>query len=120
MFRHPGSALAVAAMTLALLAPPIVTYEAIWEVASALGYLAAAAAILCVLTRPGSGAALTTYRFTFHRVAGDALLLLALLHVAVMVAADPFMLDYLGWMIPLHVLVGVAAIVLLALVILGR
>ena len=107
-------------MTVALLGPPLVTYEAVWEVAAALGYVAAAAAVLCVLTRPGTGAALTAYRFTLHRAAGDALLLLGLLHVAVMVAADPFMLDYLGWMMPLHVLVGVVAIVLLALVILGR
>jgi len=120
IIRHPGSALAVAAMTVALLAPPLVTYEAMWEIAAALGYVAAAAAVLCVLTRPGSGAALTAYRFTLHRAAGDALLLLGLLHVAVMVAADPFMLDYLGWMMPLHVLVGGVAIVLLALVILGR
>ena len=120
IIRHPGSVLAVAAMTVALFAPPLVTYEAAWEVAAALGYVAAAAAVLCELTRPGTGAALTAYRFTLHRAAGDALLLLGLLHVAVMVAADPFMLDYLGWMMPLHVLVGVAAIVLLAMVVLGR
>ena len=38
--RHPGSLLAVAAMTAAFLAPPFVGYEAAWEIASALGYAA--------------------------------------------------------------------------------
>ena len=33
-----------------------------------------------------------------------------------MVALDPFMLDYLGWMMPLHVLLGVLALWLLLLV----
>lgn len=118
--RHPGGALALAAMLLAVLAPPLVTYELAWEIASALGYVAAAAAILCVLVRPAPGMPQRAYRFALHRAAGDALVLLALLHVVVMVAADPFMLDYLGWMMPPHVMVGVVATVLLALVTLGR
>ena len=118
--RHPGSALAVAAMTAAFLAPPFVGYEAAWEIATALGYVAAAAGLVCVLVRPGAGAAMTAYRFTLHRTAGDALLLLGLLHVGVMVAADPFLLDYLGWMMPLHVLVGILAILLLAVAVSGR
>lgn len=118
--RHPGGALALVAMLLAILAPPLVTYELAWEIASALGYVAAAAAVLCMLVRPAPGMPQRAYRFALHRAAGDVLVLLALLHVAVMVAADPFMLDYLGWMMPPHVMVGVLATLLLALVALGR
>lgn len=118
--RHPGSVLAVAAMIAAFLAPPFVGYEAAWEVAAALGYVAAAAGVVCVLVRPGWGAAMTAYRFTLHRTAGDAFLLLGLLHAAVMVAADPFLLDYLGWMMPLHVLAGILATLLVAIAVLGR
>lgn len=118
--RHPGGTAALAAMLLAVLAPPLVTYELAWEIASALGYVAAAAAVLCVLVRPAPGMPQRAYRFALHRAAGDALVLLALLHVVVMVAADPFMLDYLGWMMPPHVMTGVVATVLLALVTLGR
>ena len=118
--RHPGGALALVAMLLAILAPPLVTYELAWEIASALGYVAAAAAILCMLVRPAPGMPQRAYRFALHRAAGDVLVLLALLHVAVMVAADPFMLDYLGWMMPPHVMIGVVANLLLALVALGR
>lgn len=118
--RHPAGAVALAAMLLAVLAPPLVTYELAWEVASALGYVAAGAAVLCVLVRPAPGMPQRAYRFALHRAAGDALVLLALLHLLVMVAADPFMLDYLGWMMPPHVMTGVVAAVLLALVALGR
>ena len=118
--RHPGSALAVAAMTRGAARPTA------GHLRGGLGGRGGARLRRCRrrgpvrADPPGPGAALTAYRFTLHRAAGDALLLLGLLHVAVMVAADPFMLDYLGWMMPLHVLVGVVAIVLLALVILGR
>jgi len=118
--RHPGGALALVAMLLAILAPPLVTYELAWEIASALGYVAAAAAVLCMLVRPAPGMPQRAYCFALHRAAGDVLVLLALLHVAVMVAADPFMLDYLGWMMPPHVMIGVVATLLLALVALGR
>ncbi|MGD9507229.1 MAG: hypothetical protein AB7I59_22570 [Geminicoccaceae bacterium] len=118
--RHPGGAVALLAMLLAVLAPPLVTYELAWEIASALGYVGAAAAVLCMLVRPAPGMPQRAYRFAMHRAAGDALVLLALLHVVVMVAADPFMLDYLGWMMPPHVMVGAVATVLLALVALGR
>ena len=118
--RHPGSVLAVAAMIAAFLAPPFVGYEAAWEIATALGYVAAAAGVVCVLVRPGAGAAMTAYRFTLHRTAGDGLLLLGLLHAGVMVVADPFLLDYLGWMMPLHVLAGILAVLLLALAVSGR
>jgi hypothetical protein len=118
--RHPGAAAAVGAVLLAVLAPPLVTYELAWEISSALGYVAVAAAVLCVLVRPALGMPQRAYRFALHRAAGDALVLLALLHVAVMVAADPFMLDYLGWMMPPHVMLGVVATVLLALVAAGR
>ncbi|MFO1048304.1 MAG: hypothetical protein U1E52_10450 [Geminicoccaceae bacterium] len=118
--RHPGSAAALLALLLAVLAPPLVTYELAWEIASALGYVAAAATVLCMLVRPAPGMPQRAYRFALHRAAGEALVLLALLHVAVMVAADPFMLDYLGWMMPPHVMLGVVATLLLALVTLGR
>ena len=118
--RHPGGAAAIGAVLLAVLAPPLVTYELAWEISSALGYVAVAAAVLCVLVRPAPGMPQRAYRFALHRAAGDALVLLALLHVAVMVAADPFMLDYLGWMMPLPVMLGVVATVLLALVAAGR
>jgi hypothetical protein len=120
LVRHPGGAAALVAVLLAVLAPPLVTYELAWEIASALGYVAAAAAVLCVLVRPAPGTPQRAYRFALHRAAGDALVLLALLHAAVMVAADPFMLDYLGWMMPPHVMLGVVATVLLALVAVGR
>lgn len=118
--RHPGGAAALVAVLLAVLAPPLVTYELTWEIASALGYVAAAAAVLCMLVRPAPGMPQRAYRFALHRAAGDALVLLALLHVAVMVATDPFMLDYLGWTMPPHVMLGVVATLLLALVTLGR
>ena len=105
----------VAALCAALLLPPIVAYELVWEVAAALGYAACAAAIAVFAVPPAPRRFLTPYRFSVHRVAGNALLTLAVLHVAVMVALDPFMLDYLGWMMPLHVLLGVLALLALLL-----
>ena len=105
----------VAALCAALLLPPIVAYEPVWEVAAALGYAACAAAIAVFAVPPAPRRFLTPYRFSVHRVAGNALLTLAVLHVAVMVALDPFLLDYLGWMMPLHVLLGVLALLALLL-----
>ena len=107
------SLLAVGALAAALLLPPVVAYEPVWEVASGLGYAACAAAIAVFAVPPAPRPNLTSYRFAVHRVAGNALVALVLAHVAVMVALDPFLLDYLGWMMPLHVLLGVAALLAL-------
>ena len=73
--------------------------------AAALGYAACVALILCLRAPPTP---LTAYRFTIHRVAGDLALALVAGHVVVMLAADPFVLDYLGWQAPWHVLFGMA------------
>lgn len=108
---------AVAAMLATLLAPPLLAYEVAWEVAASLGYAACVALILCLRAAPAAPARLTAYRFTLHRVAGDAAVALAAGHVAVMLAADPFVIDYLGWQAPRHVLFGMAGgIALLAAV----
>jgi hypothetical protein len=107
------SLLTVGALLAAVLLLPLVVYEPVWEVAAALGYGACAAAVAVLAVPPAPRVNLTPYRFVLHRVAGNALLVLALLHVAVMLAFDPFMLDYLGWMMPLHVLPGVLALLLL-------
>jgi hypothetical protein len=110
-----ASLLSLAALAAALLIPPIVAYEPAWEVAAGLGYAGCGAAIAVFAVPPAPRPNLTPYRFALHRVAGNALLVLALLHVAVMTACDPFMLDYLGWMMPSHVLLGVLALLALAL-----
>ena len=64
----------VAALCAALLLPPIVAYELVWEVAAALGYAACAAAIAVFAVPPAPRRFLTPYRFSVHRVAGNALL----------------------------------------------
>lgn len=94
---------AITALLAALLTPPLVAYEVAWEVAAALGYAGCAALILCLRAAP---APLSAYRYTLHRVAGDLAVALVTGHVAVMLAADPFVLDYLGWQAPVHVLFG--------------
>ena len=99
----------ILALSAALFLPPVVTYEPVWELASGLGYAGCAAVVAVFAVPPSPRPNLTPYRFAVHRHAGHAVLVLGSLHVAVMTALDPFMLDYLGWMMPLHVLLGVAA-----------
>lgn len=118
--RDARSLLSLAALAAALLVPPIVAYEPAWEVAAGLGYAACGAAIAVFAVPPAPRSNLTPYRFAIHRVAGNALLVLAILHLAVMTAFDPFMLDYLGWMMPLHVLLGVLALLALFLAVAPR
>ena len=101
----------------ALLLPPVVPYEPAWELAAGLGYAACCAAILCFRLAPPPP---DSYRLALHRTAGDAALALVAAHVAVMIAADPFVLDYLGWMMPLHVLPGALAAVAMLLAVATR
>ncbi len=105
---------------LAPLLPPFVIYEPPWEIAAGLGYAACAAAVLSLRTAPWPRQAMTPYRYRLHRVAGNAMLALVAGHVAVMVAVDPFVLDYLGWLMPLHVLGGVLAAVALIVTVVSR
>ena len=74
--------------------------------ASGLGYAACCAMILAF--RLGVPP-IASWRLRLHRVAGDAALVLVVTHVAVMLAVDPFLPDYLGWLMPRHVLAGVGA-----------
>lgn len=111
---------AVAALLAALLTPPLLAYEIAWEIAASLGYGACVALILCLRAAPAAPARLTAYRFTLHRVAGDAALALVAAHVAVMLAADPFVLDYLGWQAPRHVLFGMVGAIALAVALATR
>jgi hypothetical protein len=99
----------------AVLSPPVVPYEPLWEVAAGTGYAACCAFVLAFRLAPVPQVATTPFRFALHRAAGDAALALVAAHAAVMLAADPFVLDYLGWMMPIHVaagLVGAAALLL--------
>jgi hypothetical protein len=108
-------ALLIGALLAAVLAPPLVSYEPLWEIAAGTGYAACCAFVLAFRLAPVPRAAMTPFRFALHRAAGDAALALVAAHVALMVAADPFVLDYLGWMMPIHVaagLVGAAALLL--------
>jgi hypothetical protein len=115
-----GLALAAALLGLLLL-PPVIPYEPVWEVAAALGYAACLAAILSFRIAPSPRAAATNpYRLALHRAAGYAMLALVALHVAVMLLGDPFVLDYVGWMMPLHVLAGVLAALALPLAVATR
>jgi hypothetical protein len=109
------AALLVGALLAAVLSPPVVPYEPLWEVAAGAGYAACCAFVLAFRLAPVPRVATTPFRFALHRWAGDAALALVAAHVAVMVAADRFVLDYLGWMMPIHVaagLVGAAALLL--------
>jgi hypothetical protein len=117
-FDAPGTVL-LAAMVLVLLAPPLVPYEPLWEVAAGLGWAALAAAVVAFRIAPRGGS-LTPYRYALHRTAGNLALLLVAGHVAVMVAGDPFLLDYLGWMMPRHVLAGVLATLAFVLAVTSR
>ncbi|MEK0083471.1 hypothetical protein [Benzoatithermus flavus] len=109
----------LAAFLLVLLCPPLVAYEPLWEVAASLGYAAVAATVLTFRVVPRRSH-LTPYRFSLHRIAGNLALALVLAHVLTMVAGDPFMLDYLGWMMPLHVLAGVLAALAFVLAVTSR
>jgi hypothetical protein len=117
----PGAAL-VAVLALALLWPPLVPFEPLWEVAAALGWAAIVATILAFRIVPAARlrGGRTAWRFSWHRITGDLALLLVALHVGVMVAGDPFVLDYLGWMMPIHVLAGVLAALAFLLAVLSR
>lgn len=116
----PRSVGLVAAMVAALLLPPMFAYEPVWEVAAGLGYAGCAAAIAVFAVPPAPRPNLTAYRFAVHRIAGNALLALGILHVAVMTALDPYLLDYLGWMMPLHVILGVLALLAFLLAVATR
>jgi hypothetical protein len=105
----------LAALLLVLLAPPPVAYEPVWEVAASLGYVACCALILTLRLAPAARHAVRSYRFAIHRAAGLACVACVTAHVAVMVAGDPFVLDYLGWLMPLHVLAGLLGAVALLL-----
>lgn len=116
----PAGMALLAALLAGLLVPPLVPYELGWEVAASLGYAACAALLLTFRVAPVLPGSMTSYRFTLHRVAGDAAMALALGHVAVMLATDPFVWDYLGWLMPIHVLLGVLAAAGLLLVVATR
>jgi hypothetical protein len=90
----------------ALLLPPLVPYEPAWEVAGSLGYAACCAMILAF--RLGTPP-VASWRLRLHRVAGNAAVVLVVAHIAVMLAVDRFLLDYLGWMMPRHVMAGLGA-----------
>lgn len=107
-------------LLVALLAPPAVWYEPAWEIAAALGYAGLAALFLDFRATPSPAWATTSRRFVAHRLTGDAALLLVVGHVAVMIGSDPFTLDYLGWMMPIHVLLGVLAATALLLAVVTR
>lgn len=108
-FDAPGLAL-LAALALALLAPPLVPYEPLWEIAASFGWAALAATILTFrivpLARRGG---LTPYRYSLHRTAGHLALALVAAHALTMIAGDPFVVEYLGWAMPRHVLAGLLA-----------
>jgi hypothetical protein len=100
---RPG-ALILAALLAALLVPPVVPYDGpAWEVAAGLGHAACCALVLAFRLGPPP---VTAGRLALHRAAGNAALGLAAAHVAVMAAADPFVPNYLGWLMPTHVLAG--------------
>jgi hypothetical protein len=78
------------------------------------------AGVIAMRLAPAPHGALTPYRFRVHRLASYAVLLLVGLHISVMAIGDPFMLDYLGWMMPVHILVGVVAALALLLAVATR
>ena len=110
----PGAGLMVALLVV-LLAPPLVAYEPAWEAAASLGYTACFALIVTLRLAPAARHATRSYRFAVHRAAGLACIASVAAHVGVMVAGDPFVLDYLGWLMPLHVLAGLLGAVALLL-----
>jgi hypothetical protein len=116
----PWDACLLAGLLAVLLVPPLVPYEPAWEVAASLGYAACAALVTVFRLVPMPGMTFRSCGFAMHRTAGDAALALAAGHVAVMLLADPFMLDYLGWMMPLHVMAGVLAAAALLLAVVSR
>jgi hypothetical protein len=114
-----GAALA-AVLAAAVLWPPIVWYRWDWELSAAFGW-AACLALVPVFRLPRRDAATSlAFRATLHRLAGYAVLGLVALHVGVMLAADPFVLDYLGWLMPAHVLAGVLGVLALLLAVATR
>jgi hypothetical protein len=116
----PWGACLLAGLLAVLLVPPLVPYEPAWEIAANLGYAACAALVTVFRLVPMPGMTVRSCGFAMHRTAGDAALALAAGHVAVMLLADPFMLDYLGWMMPLHVMAGVLAAAALLLAVASR
>jgi hypothetical protein len=108
----PGDAFGVVALVLlltALLTPPLAAYELAWELSASLGYAACVALVLCFRSAPLAPERLSVHSFKLHRFAGHAAAALVVAHVAVPVAVDPFVLDYLGWQAPRHVLFGMLA-----------
>ncbi len=115
-----GIALAIALLAILLL-PPIVPYRSVWEIAAALGYAACLAAIMTFRIAPSPATATSNRRrWTLHRAAGYAMMALVALHAAVMLLGDPFAIDYIGWMMPRHVLAGVLAALALLLAVVTR
>jgi hypothetical protein len=91
--------------------PPSAPLEPVWDTAAGLGYAACAALIVAVRLAP----AVAVDRFPLHRLAGHAAVVLVAAHVAVMLAGEPMLLDYLGWLMPGYVLLGVVAALVLPL-----
>lgn len=107
--RDPFGMLTLVLLLAALLTPPLVAYELAWELSATLGYAACVALVLCFRSAPLAPERLSASTFKLHRVAGHAAAVLVVAHVAVPVLADRYVLDYLGWQAPRHVLFGMLA-----------
>lgn len=118
--HDPFGMLALVLLLAALLTPPLVAYELAWELSASLGYAACLALVLCFRCAPLAPERLSVSTFKLHRVAGHAAAVLVMAHVAVPVAVDPFVLDYLGWQAPRHVLLGMLAALALVMALASR
>lgn len=116
-YRLWGAALVLLAATpaLARLASPG------WEIAQFAGF---ASGLACILlcgcpVRPRDSAPPTLLSLHYHRLIGWAALVGAVLHVGGLLYADPTVIEYLKPTTPLYQLAGIAATVLLLVVILS-
>lgn len=111
-------------VVLPFLLPPYVPLEPAWEISAGLGYLACAAgAVCCALgwrRRIGSWPVAVPRALDVHRLGGHVVWLATLGHVAVMLAFDPAVLEYLTWTMPWDVVAGFAATGALAVVVLTK
>jgi hypothetical protein len=114
----------VAALALPFLVPPYVPFEPAWEISSGLGYVACAAAAFCCCLgwrrRAGARPLGVPRELELHRLAGHALWLATLGHVAIMLLFDPAVLEYLRWTMPWGVVAGLVAVPALAATVLTR
>ncbi|MBV8877963.1 MAG: cytochrome c3 family protein [Gammaproteobacteria bacterium] len=87
-----------------------------WEIAQALGLCAVAGClILCVLAvRPRAGAA-TAFPLRAHRLLGWLILAAALAHVALLLIADPRVIEHVKLTAPRYEFAGMLALLLLVL-----